>query len=168
MVLLAACGGGSGGSSGSSTSTTTSPATPPTTPAPTPAAHTDVVTYKNDVARTGQNLTETILTLSNVNSTHFGRRTFMSTDGKVDAQPLYLGAATIAGTAHNVLFAATENDSVYAFDAATGATLWHVSLLGTGESPSGSQGCSQVVPTIGVTADTRYRSQRRSERRRFS
>jgi len=74
-----------------------------------------VVTYKNDLARTGQNLTETVLTLANVNATSFGKLRFLSTDGKVDAQPLYLAALTVQGAAHNVVFAATENDSVYAF-----------------------------------------------------
>ncbi len=58
---------------------------------------TDVVTYKNDLARTGQNLTETVLTLSNVNATSFGKLRFLSTDGKVDAQPLYLSALTVGG-----------------------------------------------------------------------
>ena len=113
---------------------------------------TDVVTYKNDLARTGQNLTETVLTLSNVNATSFGKLRFLSTDGKVDAQPLYLSALTVGGATHNVVFVATENDSVYAFDADSGAVLWHVSLLGVGETPSGPHGCDQVVPIIGVTS----------------
>jgi hypothetical protein len=118
----------------------------------TPGGSTDVVTYKNDVSRTGQNLTETTLTLANVNSTSFGKVRTLATDGKVDAQPLFLSKLTVAGAVHNVVFVATENDSVYAFDANTGATLWKVSLLGAGESPSGTHGCSQVTPTIGVTS----------------
>jgi hypothetical protein len=118
----------------------------------TPGGGTDVVTYKNDVSRTGQNLTETTLTLANVNSTSFGKVRTLATDGKVDAQPLFLSKLTVAGALHNVVFVATENDSVYAFDANTGATLWKVSLLGAGESPSGTHGCSQVTPTIGVTS----------------
>ena len=118
----------------------------------TPGGGTDVVTYKNDVSRTGQNLTETTLTLANVNSTSFGKVRTLATDGKVDAQPLFLSKLTVAGALHNVVFVATEKDSVYAFDANTGATLWKVSLLGAGESPSGTHGCSQVTPTIGVTS----------------
>jgi len=118
----------------------------------TPGGGTDVVTYKNDVSRTGQNLTETTLTLANVNSTSFGKVRTLGTDGKVDAQPLFLSKLTVAGAVHNVVFVATENDSVYAFDANTGATLWKVSLLGAGESPSGTHGCGQVTPTIGVTS----------------
>jgi len=113
---------------------------------------TDVVTYKNDLARTGQNLTETVLTLANVNATSFGKLRFLSTDGKVDAQPLYLAALTVQGAAHNVVFVATENDSVYAFDADSGAVLWHVSLLGVGETPSGPHACGQIVPVIGITS----------------
>jgi hypothetical protein len=119
---------------------------------PTVTSGTDVVTYKNDLARTGQNLTETVLTLSNVNATSFGKLRFLSTDGKVDAQPLYISALTVQGATHNVVFVATENDSLYAFDADSGAVLWHVSLLGVGESPSGPHGCDQVVPVIGITS----------------
>jgi hypothetical protein len=114
---------------------------------------TDVVTYKNDVARTGQNLTESILNPSNVNSSTFGLLRVLPVDGKVDAQPLYLSQLTVAGGRHNVVYAATENDSVFAFDADTGALLWHVSLIGTGETTSGTvYGCGQVTPQIGITS----------------
>jgi hypothetical protein len=126
--------------------TVTAATTPPST------RGTDVVTYKNDLARTGQNLTESRLTLANVNSAGFGKLRFLATDGKVDGQPLYLSALSVGAAAHNVVFVATENDSVYAFDADSGATLWHVSLLGAGESPSDPRGCSQVVPVIGITS----------------
>jgi len=113
---------------------------------------TDVVTYKNDLARTGQNLTETVLTLANVNASGFGKLRFLATDGKVDAQPLYLAALSVQGATHNVVFVATENDSVYAFDADSGTSLWHVSLLGAGEAPSGPHACGQIVPVIGITS----------------
>ena len=73
-------------------------------------------------------------------------------DGKVDAQPLYLSQLTIGGAAHNVVFAATEHDSVYAFDANSGAVLWQVSTLQSGENTSGTLGCDQVMPEIGVTS----------------
>jgi hypothetical protein len=119
----------------------------------TPAGS-DVVTYKNDVARTGQNLNEVLLTPANVNVEGFGKLRFLNTDGKVDAQPLYLSALTVQGAAHDVVFVATENDSVYAFDADSGAVLWQVSVMLPGESPSPMPpyGCTQVSPTIGVTA----------------
>jgi hypothetical protein len=113
----------------------------------------DVLTYHNDNARTGQALNETILTPSNVNSTQFGKLFQITVDGKVDAQPLYASQVAIPsqGT-HNVLYVATENDSVYAFDADTGAQLWQVSVLPAGETPSDDRGCTQVFPEIGITA----------------
>ena len=116
-------------------------------------AGTDVVTYHNDVARTGQNLNEFLLSPASVTSTTFGKTGFFTTDGKVDAQPLYLSGVAIPGLgARDVVYAATEHDSVYAIDAATGSTLWQVSLLGAGETPSDTRGCSQVTPEIGITS----------------
>jgi hypothetical protein len=144
IAAFAACSQGGG-------SANTTP-TPPPPPPPPSGSHTDVITYKNDVARTGQNLTETTLTLTNVNATSFGLLRTLATDGKVDAQPLYLSALTIGGAAHNVAFVATENDSVYAFDTDSGAVLWQKSLLASGEMPSDDRGCNQVVPIIGITA----------------
>ncbi len=148
-ALATACSGGGGVSSTAST-------TPPPSGGggtPPPAATTDFVTYKNDISRTGQNVTETVLTPANVNSSSFGLLRFLSTDGKVDAQPLYLSPLTVQGGTHNVVFVATENDTVYAFDADTGAVLWKVSLLGSGEAPSDMvDSCDQTTPTVGVTA----------------
>jgi len=114
--------------------------------------HTDVVTYRDDAARDGANLTESVLTTANVNSSSFGLLRILPVDGKVDAQPLYLAQVSIAGATHDVVLVATENDSVYAFDPQTGAALWHVSLLGSGESPSDDRGCGQISPEIGVTS----------------
>jgi outer membrane protein assembly factor BamB len=120
--------------------------------APSPTSSTDVVTYHNDIARTGQNLTETILTTANVNSTTFGKLRSLSVDGKVDAQPLYLSSlANIGGGTHNVVYVATEHGSVYAFDADDGTKLWQVTTLGSGETTSDARGCDQVVPEIGIT-----------------
>jgi outer membrane protein assembly factor BamB len=113
---------------------------------------TDVATYHNDVARTGQNLHETILTTSNVNSSAFGKLFTMPVDNTIDAQPLYLSSVTIAGATHNVLYAVTENDTVYAFDADTGASLWQVSMLQSGETPSDTRSCNQITPEIGITS----------------
>jgi len=114
---------------------------------------TDVVTYHNDVGRTGQNLNETTLTTSNVNSSSFGKLFTMPVDGVIDAEPLYLSGVSIPGQGtHNVLYVVTENDSVYAFDADAGTQLWQVSLLQAGETPSGDQGCGQISPQIGITS----------------
>jgi hypothetical protein len=117
------------------------------------AAAQSVTTYHNDIARTGQYLNETILTPSNVTVSTFGKVGFFPVDGLVDAQTLYLSAVSIPGQGvHNVLYAATEHDSVYAFDAASGAVLWQASLLGKGETTSDDRGCGQVTPEIGITA----------------
>jgi hypothetical protein len=113
---------------------------------------TDVTTYHNDVARTGQNTTETKLTPANVNSTTFGLLRNLAVEGRVDAEPLYLSQLTVGSSAHNVVFIATEHNWVYAFDSDTGAQLWKVSLLGSGETTSDDRGCGQVTPEIGVTS----------------
>jgi hypothetical protein len=152
-ALAAACGGGGMGSSDSSGSQNPPGQSPPPPPPPPPTSTTDVTTYKYDVARTGANLTESTLTPANVNASGFGLLRFLNADGKVDAQPLYLSALSVQGAAHNVLFVATENDTVYAFDADSGSTLWQVSLLPTGETPSDAvDGCNQITPKIGITS----------------
>jgi hypothetical protein len=119
---------------------------------PVSSSGTDGTTYHNDNARTGQNITETKLTPANVNSTTFGLLRNIAVDGKVDAEPLYLSQLSVAGGVYNVVFIATEHDSVYAFDSDTGAQLWKVSMLGSGEVPSDDRGCGQVTPEIGVTS----------------
>ena len=112
-----------------------------------------VLTWHNDNARTGQNLQEMTLTPANVNAATFGKLFVLPVDGKVDAQPLYVPSVAIPGQGTvNVVFAATEHDSAYAFDADLGTQLWHVSLLGANETTSDDRGCDQVEPEIGVTA----------------
>src|SRR5438270_7277851 len=92
-------------------------------------------TWKNDNARTGQQLKETILTTSNVNSSHFGVLYSNSLDGAVFAQPLYVSKLSIGGGTHNVVFVATESNSVYAIDADNfdaskhGIVYWHKVLM---------------------------------------
>jgi outer membrane protein assembly factor BamB len=130
-----------------------SPAKQSSPPPPPPTTGTNVTTYHNDTARSGQNLTETTLTTSNVNSSRFGKLFVISVDGKVDAQPLYLTQLTMPnqGT-HNVLYVATEHGSVYGFDADSGTLLWQVSILAAGETTSDDHGCGQITPEIGVTS----------------
>jgi hypothetical protein len=128
--------GGSGGSSGGSTGTAT-----------------DVLTYHNDTLRTGQNLTETVLTPSNVTVSSFGLLRVLPADGLVDAAPLIVSGLSIGGSSHNVVYVASEHDSVYSYDADSGAAIAQVSLLASGETPSDPvDGCTQVVPEIGVTS----------------
>jgi hypothetical protein len=91
-----------------------------------------VTTYRNDHFRTGQNLNETVLNTSNVNVQQFGKRVSYPVDGNVFAQPLYVPHVLVGGSYHDVVYVATSNDSVYAFDAdQTSATapLWQTSFL---------------------------------------
>jgi hypothetical protein len=112
----------------------------------------DVVTYHFDMERTGLNPNETTLTTANVTSSGFGLLRNFSLDGVVDAQPLYLSNLKVAGQTQNVVFAVTEHDSVYAFNADTGAQLWKASVLGANETTSDDHGCSQITPEIGITS----------------
>ncbi len=113
-----------------------------------------VLTYHNDSSRSGVYSNETTLTPNNVNSVQFGQLGTLSVDGLVEAQPLYVGGLTVNGSTHNVLFVATENDSVYAFDADSETQLWQVSMLPSGESivTSSDVNCTDLQPDIGITS----------------
>lgn len=154
-ACLCACGSG-GGTSASSASASVSGTAPLGTGGdggPSIGTATDVLTYHNDAMRTGQNLTETLLTPANVNSSTFGLLRVLPADGIVDATPLLVSNLSIAGTAHNVVYIASENDTVYAYDLNSSALLAKVSLLPAGETAaSTANGCTQVSPQIGVTA----------------
>ncbi len=112
----------------------------------------DVVTYHYDVARTGLNSSETTLNSTNVTSSKFGLLRTLPVDGIVAAQPLYLAGLSAGGQQRNVVFVVTEHDSVYAFDADSGAQIWKVSILGANETTSGDHNCGQISPEIGITA----------------
>jgi len=124
-------------------------------------AQVNVTTQHNDTMRTGQNLSETILTPSNVNVNSFGKLFSHYIIGQVYAQPLYLSNISIPnqGT-HNVVYVATEQDQVYAFDAdsdqgSDAQPLWHASFInpakGINPVPSSDEGCGDLTPWIGIT-----------------
>jgi hypothetical protein len=117
-----------------------------------------LLTSQNDNARTSANLHETILTPANVNARQFGKILSFRVDGDIYAQPLYLPNVEIPGKGrHNVLYVATEHDSVYAFDADAPATdaLWHVNFLdskaGIATVPAADVNCPFIRPEIGIT-----------------
>ena len=126
----------------------------------------NVPTWRYDNTHAGANTQETLLTPSNVNGSSFGLLFSRSVDGYVYAQPLYISGLRMSdGLVHNVLFVATEHDSVYAFDADsnTGANaqpLWQISLLspsygaasGATTVPKADVGSTDISPEIGITS----------------
>jgi len=113
------------------------------------SAQVNVTTYHNDNGRTGQNLQETILTTSNVNATNFGKLFSQSVDGYSYGQPLYLSDITINGSTHNVVYVATMNDSVYAFDADSNSGT--DAAAGVTTVPTSNLHCSDPITTqVGI------------------
>jgi len=126
-----------------------------------------VYTYHNDLARDGANSAEYALTPTNVNTTSFGKLFSCSVDGAIYAQPLWVANLTINGTAHNVVYVATEHDTLFAFDADANpcTQLWIASLIDSrhganaGETtvPAGTaghlvgNGDGDISPEVGVT-----------------
>ena len=108
-----------------------------------------VLTYHNDDSRDGAFTQETILTPSVVNSSQFGKLRSYQVDGQIYAQPLYVPQLNINGATHNVVFIATENDTVYAVDPDQSISpLWQVSL----GAPSPRNDTEGISPSIGVTS----------------
>ena len=120
-----------------------------------------VLTYHNDNRRTGQNVNETILATANVNSSKFGKLFSLPVDGPIFAQPLYMPGVTVGTQTHNLVFVATEHNSVYAWDADTASStpVWHASFI----NPAGGvtaipcaeaagNDCSTITPEFGITS----------------
>lgn len=155
QVNFSAAAGASAGSTTANLSATSgnlSHTVPITVTVTAAAAGIDITTYHDDVGRTGLNSNETVLTLANVTAATFGLLRTLPVDGLVDGQPLYLSALNVGGQTHNVVFAVSEHDSVYAFDADSGTQIWKTSILGANETTSGNHGCSQITPEIGITS----------------
>jgi hypothetical protein len=123
---------------------------------------TSVLTYHNDLARSGANLAETTLTHANVNSAAFGKLFSYSVDGYVYAQPLYEPNVALSDrSVHNIVFVATQHDSVYAFDANNndptqgGGLLWRDSFIdpvnGITTVPAADTETNDIVPEVGIT-----------------
>jgi hypothetical protein len=131
-------------------------------PGPPAAGGTDVLTYHNDNSRTGANLNETTLTPQNVNASSFGKLFSYKVDGQVYAQPLEVSNLRIDGQIHNVLFVATQNDSVYALDANNptagprhDGVLWQDSFIdpahGVTPVPFQDVEIGDIQPVLGIT-----------------
>jgi hypothetical protein len=143
---------------------------------PSVTGQVSVVTEHNDNSRTGQNVSETFLTPSNVIKKYFGKLFTQNVDGQVVAQPLYLPGVSIPGAGtHNVVYVATQHDSVFAFDAdnnlgSNASPLWTTSFInptagvttesGTDQGCAGGTGFSEIgimgTPAIDLTTNTLY------------
>jgi Bacterial Ig-like domain (group 2) len=117
-----------------------------------PGTGVNVPMWHVDNNRSGLNAAEKSLTPLNVSAATFGKLFSYLVDGYAYGEPLLMSNVTINGSKHNVVYVATEHDSVYAFDAdnyGSGAPLWHVSLLKSGETPIVD---GTIKPYQGVTS----------------
>jgi PKD repeat protein len=125
---------------------------------PLSALAVNVLTQHNDSFRTGANLSENVLTVSNVGTSQFGKLFSPALDGQIYAQPLYVAGLMISNNLHNVLYVETEHNSVYALDAdnpSVSNALWHVNLgtpvpIADINDPVGGP-CGDLQPEVGIT-----------------
>jgi hypothetical protein len=156
VLLLALCGCGSGPAA--------SAANNPVFGANDVDQPVDVLTWRNDVARTGQNLNETVLTPSNVNVSTFGKKFTFTVDNYVYGQPLVVTNQSISGGTHNVVYVVTANDSVYAFDADGASTTpyWQDSFIdaanGITAVPGANVGSGNQIGITGTPVIDRTRN----------
>jgi len=123
-----------------------------------------VYTYHNNLARNGANVQEFALQTSTVNSASFGKLAACTVDGAIYGQPLWVANVTMNGAKHNVVFAATAHDGLFAFDADASpcATLWSISLIDAAHGGSSGEisvpgnlvgvGNGDIQPEVGVTS----------------
>ena len=115
-----------------------------------------VVTNRYDNARSGANLSETVLTTANVASSQFGLLFSRPVDGQIYAQPLFLSKVSMPGGAvQDVVYVATEHNTVFAFDATTPsaqAPLWKTTLEPPASATAGAIKCDNLAPEVGVSA----------------
>ena len=120
------------------------------TGSPAARAQVNILTQHNDNFRDGVNAGETVLTPSNVNQNQFGLLFKLKVDDQVFAQPLIVQNVNIAGGLHTVLYVATANNSIYAFDANNGTLYWHVNF-GTPMSMSVAKwDCQDTLGSAGI------------------
>ncbi len=130
---------------------------------------TGVFTYHNNLSRDGSNPSEHALTTANVTATTFGKLFSCTVDGAIYAQPLWVANLTVSGVKRNVVFVATQHESLYALDADVNTTpctpLWHVSLVDAAHGGSNSEtsvpsgtsgylvgsGYGDITPEVGIT-----------------
>lgn len=121
----------------------------------------DVLSYRYDLSNTGHNAAETDLTPTNVTPATFGKLFIATLDGQVYGQPLYVQNVTITVGAeqgvHDVIYAVTQGNGLYALDAADGSILWSRSFVdpahGITTIPApGIIGSTDIVPQVGITS----------------
>lgn len=107
------------------------------------------LTQHNDIYRTGENINESALNSTTVKTGNFGKLFSQPVDGFVFAQPLYVPNVPISAGTHNVVYIATENDSVYAYDADTKTTnpYWKASLIDIPHGAAGGSSAPSAPPT---------------------
>jgi hypothetical protein len=122
-----------------------------------------ISTYHYDLARAGVNSQEYALTPASVNQKNFGKLFSCAVDSAVYTEPLWVPALNVNGSVHNVVFVATQHDSLYAFDsdASPCQQLWRVSLIDTTHGGTSGEtsvlwsdvgsGYKDIYPEIGVT-----------------
>jgi hypothetical protein len=119
-----------------------------------------VLTYHNNSSLTAANLTETQLTPDNVNSDSFGKLRSLQVDGQIYAQPLYVPGLRFNKhgriVKRNMAYIATQNDTVYAYDADRGSLIWHIAAynkkMGDKPVPAEDTGSDDITPQIGITS----------------